>query len=102
MAVSCLSSLSSPSSLDGYRDRSSAAIGDLRDRDTQLAVDQRGVRALGVAGAVQAHRTRKPAEAALDQMEGGVASAAPRRLLADDQDRVRLHQHANGGRLDAR
>ena len=60
------------------------------------------MRSLGIAGAVQTHRTGEPPEAALDQMKSGVASAAPRGLFADDQDCIALHQDANGGRFDAR
>ena len=67
-----------------------AALGDLRQRDAQFAVDERRARLRRVAGARQADDAREAAVAALDQMKARLASGATRRFLAGDEHAVAL------------
>src|SRR5450631_2687657 len=88
--------------IDGDRNRSSSSLGDLRDRDAQLAVGQRGVGFGYVARPSKADRAREAPVAALDEMEARLPPRAARRFFSGDQDAVALADDADRGRIDAR
>src|ERR1019366_3497954 len=83
-----------PLAIDSNADRPAAPLGDLRDRDTQLAVDQPGARLRHVARGRQADDAGKAAVAALDEMKARFAPRPPRRFLAGNQDAVTLADQA--------
>src|SRR5207249_10304089 len=83
-------------------DGAAAAIASLRNRDTQLALGERRLGLRGVARTCEAHDAREPAVAALDQLKARLAADAPRGLLADDKNTVRLREDAHGRGIDAR
>ena len=72
-----------------------AAIGQLRQRDAQLAVGQRGADAAALEGAAHAHRTGKASGAPLDQViAAGPGSRPGHPFLAGNQHDDPLMQHA--------
>ncbi len=86
---------------DRDRNRFAASLADLRDRDSKLAVDERGARLGHVARAPEADHAREPAVAALDQMEARFTPRAARRLFAGDEHAVALADDADRGGIDA-
>ena len=56
----------------------------------------------GVAGGSEADCAREAAEAALDQVEAGLAARPARRFVADDEEGLALGDQADGRRVDAR
>src|SRR5580765_5418280 len=90
----------SPSAIDRDGDRFAASLAGLRDRDSKLAVDERGARPGNVAGTPEADHPREPAVAALDQMEARFAPRAARRLFPGDEHAVALADDADRGGID--
>ena len=88
--------------LDGNRMRASAALRDLRERDAQFAVGERGARARHVDGMSQPDAASEAAESALDQVKRRFDVWPPRPFLADDQERIAFGDDSYGARVDAR
>src|SRR4051812_44350791 len=85
---------------DWDRDRFAAFLGYLRNRHTQLAVDERGPRLRGIAGSAETDDACEAAVAALDKMKAGFTARPPRRLFAGDQHAVPLADDPDGRGVD--
>src|SRR6185295_7909550 len=94
-----MASLALRQDLDG--DRRAAAVLDLRNRDPQLAVAERGPGLRRVRGARQADHAGEMAVAPFDEVKTRLAMSAARFFLAGDQDAVALADHPDRGRIDA-
>src|SRR5439155_19933662 len=67
---------------DWNLNRATSALGNLRHRDAQFAVDQGRTRTRCIPGCSKANDAGKAAEAAFDEVKGGFDSGARRRLFA--------------------
>src|SRR5471032_1648837 len=90
-----------PALHDGDRNGVAAALGDLGDRDPQLAVGKPGACVRRVARAAETDHARKTAVSALHEMKARLGPRPARGLLAGNQQAVAFGDHADGGRIDA-
>ena len=88
--------------VDRDPDALAAALGDLRERNVQLAIGQPRPGRPDVASTYHADGPSRSAEVTLDEMKRRLRSGATVCLFDRDQDRVALCEHEERGPIDAR